>query len=143
MNNQDKKKLAQTLFIKSSLSRREIAQQIGVTEKTLRTWIDTGNWDELKDSQTITRGKLLQDALNQLSKINEKVEEMGGIPDKHLSDAKAVVRKEIELFSANPLHKYVEVFEEYISFLSKNYPAELSQFAERSVEFINELATRK
>lgn len=143
MKNADKKKLAQTLFVKSSLSRREIALQIDVTEKTLRSWIESGSWDEMKDSQTITRTKLLQDAYNQLSKINEKVEDMGGIPDKQLSDAKAVVRKEIELFSENPIHKYVEVFEEYITFLGKNYPAELTQFAERSVEFINQIATRK
>lgn len=143
MKNAEKKKLAQTLFVKSNMSRRDISIQINVTEKTLRNWIETGNWEEIKDSNSITRPMLLQDSYNQLAKINAKIEEIGGVPDKQLSDAKAVIRKEIEIFSHNPIHKYVEVFEEFIEFLTKNHPAELVRFAEISSEFVNEISKRK
>lgn len=136
MKNAEKKKLAQSLYVKGSMLQKEIAQKVGVTPKTLRKWTDDGNWEQLKEAQTITRSQLLQDAFNQLKAINKRIDELGGVPNKELSDAKGVVRKEIELFSSNPVHKYVEVFEDFIDYLSKSSPEHLVLFAGLSNDFI-------
>jgi len=144
MNNAEKKDLARNLYVKTDMKRKEIASQIGTTEKTLRGWIDAGQWDKMKDSIQITRPKLLQDAYNQLNAINRFVEEnLNGIPTKDLSDAKAVIRKEIESFSTQPIHKYIEVFEEFIQFLAKNEPGKLNDFASLSQTFINQVSRSK
>jgi len=140
MNNAEKKELARNLYVKSDFNRKEIASQVGTTEKTLRRWIDEGDWDKMKDALQITRPKLLQDAYAQLNAINRHIEEkLGGIPTKDLSDAKAIIRKEIEVFDFQPIHKYIEVFEDFIQYLSKNEPAKVSEFATLSQRFINQL----
>lgn len=137
----DKKNLAQSLYVKSDLSRKQIAENAGVTEKTLRNWISEGEWDKQRDAIQITRPQLLQEAYSQLKAINEKIKtEFGNVPNKELSDAKGVIRKEIELLSNQPIHKYIECFEEFIDYLSQNEPKELTKFASLSQQFINQLA---
>lgn len=144
MKNAEKKELAKNLYIKSGFNRKEIASQVGTTEKTLRNWIEEGEWDKMKDSLLITRPQLLQDAYAQLNAINRKIEsELGGIPTKDLSDAKGAIRREIELFSDQPIHKYIEVFEEFFGFLSKNDPKKIVEFADLSQAFIAQIIKRK
>lgn len=126
------------------MNRKEIATQVGVTEKTLRNWIELDEWEDLKNSQTITRAQLLQDSYNQLRAINQKIEvDFKGVPTKELSDAKGVIRKEIEIFSHQPIYKYIEVFEEFIEFTSNISPADLTKFAELSQAFISHISKRK
>lgn len=139
----DKKHLAQSLYVKSELSRKAIAEQVNITEKTLRKWIELGEWDKMKDAMQITRPQLLQEAYAQLQAINQIIrEEHNNVPPKDLSDAKGVIRKEIEAFSSNPIHRYIECFEDFIDYLSKNQPGQLRTFASLSMEFINELQRR-
>lgn len=144
MKNAEKKELARSLYTKSQLNRKQIAVQVGTTEKTLRKWIDEENWDAIKDSLQITRPQLLQESYQQLAAINKKIkEELGGVPNKELSDAKGVIRKEIEAFSVQPLYKYIEVFEEFIDFLSKNEPSLINPFTDASQNFINQISKSK
>lgn len=126
------------------MNRKEIAATVGVSEKTLRSWIDSGEWDKQRDSLRITRPQLLQEAYAQLNAINIKIKESyAGVPPKDLSDAKAVIRKEIEALEHAPIFRYVEVFEHFMDFLSKSYPVEMVPFAKRSQEFISELQKHK
>lgn len=140
----DKKHLAQSLYVKSDNTRKQIAKTVGITEKTLRKWIDEGEWDKMKDAIQVTRPQLLQEAYSQLKAVNEKIrDDFGNVPTKDLSDAKGVLRREIELLSNQPIHKYIECFEDFIQYLSKNEPKELTKFAQLSQSFINELAKNR
>lgn len=140
----EKKQLAQSLYVKSDFTRKQIAANAEVTEKTLRKWIDDGEWDKMKDALQVTRPQLLVEAYSQLKAVNEKIrDEFGNVPNKELSDAKGVLRKEIEILSNQPIHKYIEVFEDFIQFLSKTEPKELSKFATLSQSFINELVKER
>ena len=146
MNNEEKKRLAYSLYVKSSAkyTRKSLAKKVGVTETTLRRWISDGEWDLQRDASQITRPQLLMDAYAQLKAINQKIEkEFGGVPNKELSDAKASVRKEIELFSVMAIHKYIEVFEEFIDWLAKNNPKKLQEWAVLSQNFISEISKQK
>lgn len=144
MKNAEKKELARGLYVKSSLNRKQIASTVNVTEKTLRNWIELDDWDLMKDSAQITRPQLLQEAYSQLKAINQKIkDDFGNVPTKELSDAKAVIRKEIEAFTTQPIHRYIEVFEEFIDFLSKNNPAILAEFATASQNFILQISKSK
>lgn len=133
----EKKIVAQGLFTRSTMTRKEIASTVDVTEKTLRGWIVDGNWEQMRDAMQITKPKLLNDAYRQLAAINKKIdEELGGVPNKELSDAKATIRKEIEKFETSPIHIFVEVFEELIDFLSKNDPEKLQEFTMITQRFL-------
>lgn len=144
MRNEEKKKLAHSRFINSHMTRKEIAESVGCTPKTLRGWIKDGNWENQKESRTITRGELLQDAYRQLKAINKKInDELGGVPNKELSDAKGVIRKEIESLTSNPLHIYVDVNLELLEWIRKNKPEKLTDFVNCTNEFINEIAKEK
>jgi len=120
----EKQRAAQSLYVRGSLNRKEIASLVEVNEKTLRAWIDKGNWDAMKEAISVTRQQLLHDAYVQLRAVNIAIADRGGIPNKELSDAKSMIRKEIELFSDSPLHLYVEVFDEVSEWLMKGHPAE-------------------
>lgn len=140
----DKKERARAFFVKSSLNRKEIAEAVGVTEKTLRSWIDAENWQEEKDSQTITRSQLLQESYAQLKALNDEIRDKhSGVPTKNLADAKAMVRKEIDSLSRQPIYRYVEIFEEFLIFVSKNNPALVEPFSQSSMKFISELQKEK
>lgn len=144
MNNREKQDQARGLYVRSSYNQKEIAAIVKVTPKTLSKWVKDGSWDEQRDSLQITRPQLLQESYAQLKAINNKIQtEFAGVPTKDLSDSKAVIRKEIEALSSQPIHRYIEVFEEYLDWLSKTYPGQLSDFATSSQEFIHQLSKQK
>jgi transposase len=137
MNTAEKKVLAQGFYTRSMMTRKEIAAQVQVTEKTLRAWITDGDWDKLRDSMQITKPQLLNEAYQQLAAINKRIQDdHGGVPTKELSDAKGVIRKEIEQFENQPIHLYVEVFEDVIGWLSRNEPDKLSDFTKLTQKFL-------
>lgn len=141
MTRTEKKQLACSLYVKSGLTRKMIAKQVGCTEKTLRGWIELEEWDKLKDAQSLTRASLLADAYNQLKAINKEIEEKhNGVPDKKLSDAKGIIRKEIEVLSDAPVHRYIEVMSEFIEHVAKNKPGILHQMIEVTDGFINSIS---
>ncbi len=143
MTNAEKKRLAKSLYIKSGQNKKQIATQVSVTEKTLRNWAEIGDWEELKNASTITRSELLKASYRQLKAINEKIEDdHNGIPTKELSDAKGVIRKEIEALSEMPLHQYISVATEFTEHLSKNNPRALIGTVELLNDFIELIASR-
>lgn len=146
MNLEEKKQLAYALYVKSSVkyTRKEIAKHVATTEKTLRGWIENGEWDTQREALQITRPQLLQEAYTQLKAINQEIaEKHRNIPTKELSDAKAVIRKEIEAFSTQPIHRYIEVFEEFIEWMSKNEPGQMAIFGPIAQRFISDVSKRK
>ncbi|MCT4647577.1 MAG: phage terminase small subunit-related protein [Carboxylicivirga sp.] len=135
----EKKKKAAGLYVKGTLTRKQVADTIGVTEKTLRKWIEEGNWDDLKEAKTVTRQQLLLDAYAQLKAVNRRIADMGNVPDKTLSDAKSQLRKEIETLSDSPLHQYAEIFDEFAVWLVHNNPDMAAEIAHLQLEFLNDM----
>lgn len=147
MSYTDKKEKARALYINSSLNMKDIASQVGVTEKTLRKWRDEDGWENLKELKTITRSNLLQDAYSQLKQINNDIASQVGVTDsktrKILFDAKAVLGKEIDRLSDSPLHVYIGVFDEMINWVGSNHPKELKNITSMAYEFIEEVNKRQ
>lgn len=141
MTNKQKKLVARSLYLKSQMNRKQIANQVNVTEKTLRKWIDEGDWDTVKEAETISRKELLREAYAQLRAINKKInDELGGVPDKQLADAKGVIRREIEALSEMPLHRYVEMAMELTNWVQHNEPQKLISITEALDGFIQDVA---
>lgn len=144
MGKAEKTLIAKALFAQSGLNRKEIAKQVGISETTLRDWIKKGGWEDIRESRMITREHLLQESYAQLAATNKRItEEFGGVPNKELSDAKAVIRKEIESLSHQPLYRYVEVMEDFQGWITKNAPKELPNMTRLSMSFIEDVAAKK
>lgn len=69
------RELAKLLFIHETLSQKEVAARMGVSEQTVSRWSQAENWDQLRVSITITREEQLRNLYRQLSEINKAIAE--------------------------------------------------------------------
>lgn len=138
----DKRAIAQSLYIKG-VSQKEIAEIIGISEQTISKWRKNFYWDEILEQNTVTRTSLLKDSYIQLAAVNNAIKLNGNIPKKEQSDSKAQLLREIESFSEQPIFKYIEVFEEFTAWLSRNNPKMMIPFANISMQFIEDLRNEK
>lgn len=72
------KELAKLLFVHETLSQKEVANRIGVSEQTISKWANTENWDQLKVSITIMKEEQLRNLYRQLAEINKTIAERDG-----------------------------------------------------------------
>jgi len=70
LTNAQKKDWAKLIYLKENLTQKEIANRVGVTEKTLSKWANEGNWEQLKSSVIITKSEELSRIYMQLNEIN-------------------------------------------------------------------------
>ena len=71
----EKKGWAKLLYLKSELTQKEIAEKVGVSEKTLSKWVndEADNWEILKSSYVITREQELRRIYIQISELNKSI----------------------------------------------------------------------
>lgn len=67
------KEYARVLFVSENLSQKEIADRVGVTEKTIGKWIAEGGWLKLKRSLLTTRKNQLDMWYEQLDVLNTHI----------------------------------------------------------------------
>lgn len=72
---QQLRELAKMLFIHESLTQKEIAGRVGVSEVTASKWAISDNWDGMRVSITITKEEQLKNLYRQLSEINKTIAE--------------------------------------------------------------------
>jgi transposase len=64
---------ARVLFVSENLPQKEIAQRVGVSENTISTWIQEGDWKKLKRSMLTTRHNQLILLYDQLDWMNLEI----------------------------------------------------------------------
>lgn len=69
-----KKETAKKIFLDTSLTQKEIAERVGVTENTLSKWIREGEWRELKAARRATKDEIIKHTFNQINKIYEEAD---------------------------------------------------------------------
>jgi transcriptional regulator with XRE-family HTH domain len=72
------KELAKLLFIHETLSQKEVAKRMGVSEQTISKWSQAEHWDQMRVSIMITREEQLRNLYRQLSEINKAIAEREG-----------------------------------------------------------------
>src|ERR1044072_6325071 len=73
MENNDLQKQAESLFLNTDHSQKEIAEQIGIDPKTLYRWIRQGHWRELKSATRRMPSVLVENIYAQLDDINYSI----------------------------------------------------------------------
>ncbi len=66
----DQKQQAENLFLNTEKSQKEIAEQIGISPRTLYRWIQQGRWQELKSATRRMPSVLVKNIYSQLDDIN-------------------------------------------------------------------------
>lgn len=64
---------ARILFVSENLHQKEIAERVGVTEKTIAKWIQEGDWKKLKRSLLTTKQNQLSQLYDQLEWQNNEI----------------------------------------------------------------------
>lgn len=70
---EQKKELAKLLYLHESLTQKEIATRVGISEVTLSKWVNKENWESLKVSITITKEEQLKNLYRQLAALNDAI----------------------------------------------------------------------
>lgn len=73
-----RKNLARTLFTKDGVTtQKELAERVGITEKTIGKWIKDENWESERTSLLLTREKELKRTYKQYTALNDSIELRG------------------------------------------------------------------
>ena len=73
LTNQQKKEWAQLLYLKENLTQQEIADKVGVSRRTVVSWVNSGKWEEMKAGLTMTREQQIMNIQRQIAEINRTV----------------------------------------------------------------------
>lgn len=75
LTNQQKKEWAQLLYLKENLTQQEIADKVGVSRRTVVSWVNSGKWEEMKAGLTMTREQQIMNIQRQIAEINRTIAE--------------------------------------------------------------------
>ena len=73
LRKKQEQEFAKSLFLSQNLTQKEIAERVGVTEKTLSKWIEKEGWDKLKKSALVTKAAQLAMLYDQLEYLNRHI----------------------------------------------------------------------
>jgi transposase len=79
---------AKILFLSENMNQKDLADRVGVTEKTIKSWIEQGDWKKLKRSTLTTRQNQLNLLYDQLDWLNLEIS---------MRDIKAATIKEADI----------------------------------------------
>ena len=111
MAKDDARNIARIYFVEQGLSRKVIAEKLGVREKTVGDWATKGNWEDLRTAH-LTSSKNVENALRgliqtyteqltQMEQDRELALAMGGAKEKaRLVDALVKTSKTLEVVRA-------------------------------------------
>jgi len=116
----DKKKLAEQLFVHNDMDGKEVAQQIGVTEKTISNWRTVGHWDNLRSAKTLTKDNLVRNLYEQAYLITERAKEANKTLSSAETDQLVKIATSIEkLDKKHSLQLVIQVFKNFNNYVKQ------------------------
>lgn len=130
---------ARILYVSERLTLKEIAERVGVTEKTVGKWAEVDNWDKLRKSLLTTRQSQLVHWYNQLEALNEDIAKRDiPIPTAKEADIMSKITANIQRLETEiGLGEYVEVSKNLLTFIQSVDLTDAKKFKNYIDEFIN------
>lgn len=119
---EQERELAKILYTQQRMSQKDIAQKVGVTEKTITKWKEAENWDKLKESLLVTKDSQIRMLYTQLEIKNQEIANR-----KPVRDIPATLLKPIKLKDSEG-NEYLE----YPVFNEEDFPIKISNTATSS-----------
>ncbi|MCG9911854.1 MAG: DUF1804 family protein [Flavobacteriales bacterium] len=112
------RKLATELYVKLGQSQKDIAAQLGVSEKTVGEWKKKLNWETLRASEVSGSKHVIKTLHSQISKICEMAaDENRELTDKEADRISKIAAAVERLEKKATLGHVVQVMEEFILYL--------------------------
>lgn len=120
---QELMELARIYYLKEEITQKEIAERIGVGEKTIGRWIEEEGWKKLKRNILLTREEQLSNLYAELEEINDEIKtrEPGKrYADKILANTRRYLIKDIaDLEKETSTSEFITAFTPFINDVKK------------------------
>ena len=143
LTNKKKRELAKELFIRTNLNQKEIAEKVGVTEKTMSGWVNDPreNWEQLRVTVITTKESELRRLYGQLKELNDWIgmREIGKrYPSPAEADTISKLSSAIEkLETETNAGQVIDVFMEFNDFIRASgnleYAQELGEWQDKYI----------
>lgn len=123
LTNLQKREWAQMLYTKERLSQKEIADRVGVTEKTISNWKLRFEWDALGQSINVTKEVQLKRMYAQLNRLTQAIEdkEENKYPDiKEINTMTQLTNNIQKLETETSVAEIIDVGMKFINFIRKD-----------------------
>ena len=116
---------AKLLFTRDNITiQKELAERVGVGEKTIGEWIEEGGWKKLKRNFILTREEQLANLLDELTELNESIKnkaEGTRFADSKESNTRRFLIKDIkDLETKALLPELISALTQLLDFVRKN-----------------------
>lgn len=123
LTNEQKREWAQMLYTKERLSQKEIADRVGVTEKTISNWKQKYEWDALGQSINVTKEVQLKRMYAQLDRLTQAIEdkEENKYPDiKEINTMTQLTNNIQKLETETSVAEIIDVGMKFVNFIRKD-----------------------
>lgn len=109
---------AKLLFLAEKITAKDLAEKVGVSEKTIGDWIREGKWDRLKRNTFLTRQEQHAKLLEELERMNEDIAGADGLgyADAKQANARRLLVRDIKDLEAEE-HGTSDIISVLIAFL--------------------------
>jgi hypothetical protein len=73
----DKQYLAKILYTREKLDGKVVAKKVGVTEKTISSWVDKFSWKNLRNRLLVGKDEVLENLYEQINELNTHIKSKG------------------------------------------------------------------
>lgn len=126
--------------MRTDMTQKEIAAQVGVGGDTIGDWVRKGNWKELKAANSVTRAQVINNTLMQIKELQDEIntrENGKKYPTPKESDTMIKMSNLIrDLDKSLSLPDYISVCSELLRYLSETKPQLSKDVADSVNEFV-------
>lgn len=138
VDRRDKYALAFRLYMDTGMRQSEIAEMVGVTEKTITQWKLKNDWETLKAAHGVTASEIIAGYLRQLKALKDDIAKREyPYPTPKDSDVIMKIAKSIKILQNDlTLSNYITACEQLLKFAMNMKPEIVQQLAALTREFV-------
>jgi len=135
---------ARNLYFQSDLTRAQLAQQVGVSEKTIYLWAKQGDWQRLRSGSRLMPSMLVEHFCAQVQELNEAIQsrppgQRYPTPQEAETQRKLVVTAE-RIKKKGTQGEYMELMQKFMTWLMPKGNGFAQVFTDLADEFLKENA---